>query len=168
MTIKFTFYRTLWGIEDKELPGLLEGLENRGIHGLEVCLPFTSLQTRRLLVGLQDRFKLIFLIPTSGRTVQDHLQSIKDQLKDILDDFPNPAKINIHGGVDCWEEKDVSEYFTGFLEIEKNCRIELLHETHRGRILYSPWSSLRALQSFPTLKLTADLSHWVVVRKDIC
>ena len=160
---KFTFYRTLWGIEDSVLEETLDGLKERGIEGLEVCLPFTSEKSRRLLVQLQDRFKMIFLIPTAGRKVQDHLKSIQDQLLDILKDFPNPEKVNIHGGQDSWDSDEVLQYFNGFLEIEKMHSVQLLHETHRGRILYSPWSSLRVFKQFPTLKLTADLSHWVVV-----
>jgi hypothetical protein len=39
----------------------------------------------------------------------------------------------------------------------------MMHETHRGRILYSPWASLQVMELFPTLLFTADLSHWVVV-----
>eukprot|EP00392_Amoebophrya_sp_AT5.2_P003085 g3090.t1 len=38
---------------------------------------------------------------------------------------------------------------------------KVCHETHRSRILYSPWRSVDLLQRFPSLKLTADLSHWV-------
>lgn len=159
---KFTFYRTLWGIEDCGLEETLNGLKDRGIEGLEICLLYTSEKSRRLLVQQQDRFKMIFLIPSAGRRVQDHLKSIQDQLLDIMSEF-HPEKINIHGGVDSWDSDEISQYFTGFLEIEKSCSVELLHETHRGRILYSPWSTLRVFKKFPTLKLTADLSHWVVV-----
>lgn len=45
--------------------------------------------------------------------------------------------------------------------------IAIYHETHRGRILYNPWITRDICKVFPTLKLTADLSHWCVVAERI-
>jgi len=34
---------------------------------------------------------------------------------------------------------ETSEYFEGALQMEEHVRVPVLHETHRKRILYSPW-----------------------------
>jgi len=41
--------------------------------------------------------------------------------------------------------------------------IPFAHETHRGRIFYTPWSTLRVLKQFEEIKVCSDYSHWVVV-----
>ena len=42
----------------------------------------------------------------------------------------------------------------------------VVHETHRQRLLYSPYPSaeLLALPELAALKINADLSHWCCVR----
>ena len=66
---------------------------------------------------------------------------------------------------DSWTWEQAKEYFEGVLAIQHEFPTlpPLLHETHRGRIMYNPWISQRVLEAFPTLSITADLSHWVVV-----
>ena len=41
--------------------------------------------------------------------------------------------------------------------------VRIHHETHRGRILYSPWTTPAILARHPQLAVCADLSHFVVV-----
>jgi len=36
-------------------------------------------------------------------------------------------------------------------------------ETHRGRTLFNPFTAVALIKKFPNLRLTADLSHWVLV-----
>jgi sugar phosphate isomerase/epimerase len=59
-----------------------------------------------------------------------------------------------------------TEFFKGALvvidKILKN-KVSISFETHRGRILYSPWVALDLVERFPALKFTLDLSHWVIV-----
>jgi len=42
-------------------------------------------------------------------------------------------------------------------------QISVSHETHRGRPLSNPFLTLRLLHALPSLRLTADISHWMVV-----
>ena len=52
------------------------------------------------------------------------------------------------------------------LVVEAASRVEALppvsHETHRGRALCCPFATARLLRRVPQLRLTSDLSHWVV------
>lgn len=112
------------------------------------------------------------MLQTSGENVTEHLASLDMQIADAL--AYNPVLLNIHGGLDRWSESESDEYFQGFLSLQEKYSTlasesasgtapAMLHETHRGRILYNPWTSLRLLKKFSSLLITADLSHWVVV-----
>lgn len=112
------------------------------------------------------------MLQSGGKTVHAHLDSLEAQIVESLE-YNNCVKINIHGGKDSWSWEETQEYFTGFLALENKynqsraasglAKVPMLHETHRGRILYAPWTTMRVMQAFPTLLFTADLSHWVVV-----
>jgi len=94
--------------------------------------------------------------------------------------------LNIHSGCDSWDERSAVAYFRDALPLtsaflEANPHVGAAsrevdthgsqpthltgasHETHRGRILHHPYATLRLLETFPPLRLTADLSHWHVV-----
>ena len=76
--------------------------------------------------------------------------------------------VNVHGGRDFFSAAEVNEYFSGFLEMERRYHpLPIAHETHRSRILYSPWVVGPILDKFPSLKLVADLSHFVCVAECI-
>jgi hypothetical protein len=49
------------------------------------------------------------------------------------------------------------------LQIEAALDVSVSHETHRGRALFNPFITGHLLNKFPTLYITADLSHWLVV-----
>ena len=38
--------------------------------------------------------------------------------------------------------------------------VTIAHETHRARILYSPWVSYQLLQKHPDLHLVADIRYY--------
>ena len=157
-------YKTLWGVTEP-LPSLLPTLKAKGYCGVEACFLYTSTEDKMTLLQARQAktIELIVLLQTSGSTVQEHLESLENQ---IIEALPyTPSKLNIHGGKDSWCWEEITEYFEGFLLLEAKYRtvVPLLHETHRGRILYSPWISFRVMEAFPTLCFTADVSHWVVV-----
>lgn len=164
-------YKTLWGVTEPLLELIPRLRSELGYTGVEACLLYVTPEDRAILLGasLGGEIKLVIMLQTGGDGVSDHLSSLDQQLADAVQ-F-RPAKINIHGGQDSWSYEQSCEYFEGFLKLQAKYQspellgdaVPLLHETHRGRILYSPWVSLPILKAFPSLLLTADLSHWVVV-----
>jgi len=160
-------FKTLWGVTEP-LGELLPRLRSEGYAGVEVCLIYATESDKDILLAAsqQGLTKLVVMLQTSGKSVADHVLSLDAQLSDAVQ--YRPVKINIHGGEDCWSFEQSCEYFTAFEALQHKYKDQLahcplLHETHRGRILYSPWASLPLLRAFPSLLLTADLSHWVVV-----
>eukprot|EP00658_Telonema_sp_P-2_P050036 TRINITY_DN3809_c0_g1_i2.p1 TRINITY_DN3809_c0_g1~~TRINITY_DN3809_c0_g1_i2.p1 ORF type:complete len:223 (+),score=30.20 TRINITY_DN3809_c0_g1_i2:99-767(+) len=73
------------------------------------------------------------------------------------------TQINAHSGSDSWSEGEASEYFERVLGMEIPEGVSMAHETHRGRVLSNPFVAGRLCEQFDHLRLTLDLSHWVVV-----
>eukprot|EP01087_Luapelamoeba_hula_P013406 TRINITY_DN3827_c1_g1_i1.p1 TRINITY_DN3827_c1_g1~~TRINITY_DN3827_c1_g1_i1.p1 ORF type:complete len:236 (+),score=33.46 TRINITY_DN3827_c1_g1_i1:322-1029(+) len=92
--------------------------------------------------------------------VSMHIDEFKLQLLDARE--LSPIFINSHSGKDWFSTSQAVEFFTAAVVIEKEVGIKVTHETHRSRILYSPWIMCNILPQVPELKLCADLSHFVV------
>lgn len=156
------------------------------ICGIEICLNFTSKEIQNILKKFIFELKFIFLVQSQGETLEKHVESIKQQIEEIDQFLTNDSSneyvsavtesdsvcddkafvINCHSGCDYWTTEESIQFFNLFnheIEFKYDHKFDFYHETHRGRILYSPWSALPILEAFPDLKLTADLSHWVVV-----
>ena len=71
--------------------------------------------------------------------------------------------VNVHSGRDWWDHDQGSRFFEKALEVQSAVDIPVCHETHRGRLLFSPAATSLYLSRFPELKLTADFSHWTCV-----
>jgi hypothetical protein len=97
----------------------------------------------------------------NGHTVEAHLQSLEIVLSESLETAP--VCINVHAGFDAWSETDALRFFEGALEQTAKLPVPVGFETHRGRALNTPWRTLAVLNAFPELRLTLDVSHWVLV-----
>ena len=60
-----------------------------------------------------------------------------------------PHHIICHGGVDAWNLEQAVEFYAGALEFEVEAGIPVAHETHRSRLLHSPWQTMEILTAFP-------------------
>lgn len=78
----------------------------------------------------------------------------------------DPILINCHPGRDFMSFERGCEFFTNVIEIANDTAVPVTFETHRGRILYSPWVTARYLEAFPEMWLTADFSHFTNVAEN--
>jgi hypothetical protein len=88
----------------------------------------------------------------------DSLESTVEQLAAY-----QPIKIGLHSGRDYMNRDEGARYFERALALEEKIGIPILHETHRGRLFYTPWDTAYYLTRFPSLRIVADYSHWVNV-----
>jgi sugar phosphate isomerase/epimerase len=95
-------------------------------------------------------------------TVKEHVAEFKRQVEGTLK-FLKPLHITSHSGKDTWTEEEYHEFFREIVEYTATLPVPVYHETHRGRVLYHPMVTERILKAFPSVLLTADLSHWVNV-----
>jgi hypothetical protein len=75
----------------------------------------------------------------------------------------DPIRINLHSGRDNMTAAEASAFFAEALRVEARIGVPVGHETHRGRILFTPWTTAGYLKQFDKLRITADYSHWVNV-----
>lgn len=74
-----------------------------------------------------------------------------------------PLLIVSHSARDSMSEGEQDRFFDRALAAEADLGIAVGHETHRQRAMFTPWTTARLLRRFPSLRLTADFSHWMNV-----
>lgn len=162
--MKLQLIRHTWGTTGT-WEDLFPAFETAGYQGLETAPP--EPKDRARLADLLDRhdFTLILQIASRGATVAEHLDTFERHLHAAC--ACRPRLINAHSGRDSWPEHEAEQFFSRVLELEAACGIPVVHETHRARILYNPWTTARMLERFPALKLCCDFSHWVCVSESL-
>ena len=158
-------FRHLWGV-NLPLEQAASRFKAQGYNGLEGHFGDASArrQARAILEahGLEN-MAMTFTQPdpVSGHSVAAHLKSLERGLAESLE--TNPTRIVAHAGHDAWSEADTLRFFQAAVEQVSLLPVQVGFETHRGRCLNTPWGTLGVLKQFPNLKLTLDLSHWVLV-----
>jgi hypothetical protein len=75
----------------------------------------------------------------------------------------NPLSINSHSGRDYFSLDEQLKVIDTVEEFSVKHNIVVAHETHRGRIGYSPYNAMELFKQRPNMKITADFSHWTCV-----
>jgi hypothetical protein len=148
-------FRALWGMTGP-LEAQIEQIAAAGYDGIEGWPEAVTLPTDDFLARLESHgLKLIM----ANRV--DETKDVERVIKELAS--YNPVKINLHSGRDCMTRDQGSAFFEEALRVEGEIGIPVGHETHRGRIFFTPWDTAYYLEKFPDLKITADYSHWVNV-----
>jgi sugar phosphate isomerase/epimerase len=148
-------FRALWGMTGA-LPEQIERIAAAGYDGVEAwwsALDVNPTHFRQLL----DAHHLKLVMAANVDTQTD----IEPTLMRLVE--YEPLRINLHSGRDHWTFDDGCTFFEEALRVESFLDLPVMHETHRGRLLFTPWHTAEYLRHFETLKITADYSHWVNV-----
>jgi hypothetical protein len=76
-------------------------------------------------------------------------------------------QVTYQSGWDSWTFDEGCRFFEAALKWEQKLNIPVAHETHRSRLLFTPWVTAEYLRQFPELKLCCDFSHWVVATESL-
>ena len=71
--------------------------------------------------------------------------------------------VNVHLGHDSMTHDEGVELLGASCDLSERAGVAFAHETHRGRLTYSPWRTPLLLRDEPRARLLADFAHWVVV-----
>jgi hypothetical protein len=153
--MKLLVFRSLWGmtgrIEDQIAQIAAEGYDGvEASHQPDVITP-------EALRSLLERYRLK-LIMGASISATNQLESALSALIEY-----QPLRIGLHSGRDSMSHSDGAAFLEQALKIEQKIGLPVAHETHRGRLFFTPWDTLHYLQAFPELKVVADFSHWVNV-----
>ncbi len=165
-------YKTLWGAVGANAPfsdfrGAIPHIAASGWDGVAFALiafefepEIGTLEDLRGLCADHD-LGLAVMVHSFGSDVDGHLAHLHQELHTAAS--IQPHHIICHGGVDAWTFDQASEFLASALRFESEIGVPVAHETHRSRLLHSPWQATEILTAFPDLKTAMDLSHWVVM-----
>ena len=165
-------YKTLWGAVGAGAPfadfrSAIPRIAEAGWNGVSVAViafqfdpEIGTLEELRELCASHD-LGLSVMVHTFGEDVAGHLEHLRREMERAAS--VQPHHIICHGGVDAWSLEQAKEFYSEALEYEAETGIPVAHETHRSRLLHSPWQAMEILEAFPELKTAMDLSHWVVM-----
>lgn len=158
--MKLILFRHLWGVTDPWEQAFPQ-FAAAGYQGIESRMPDAGDRQRFESLLKQHRFQYIPQIFTEGRSVAEHVASFRKQLIEAASFAPR--LVNAHSGQDAFTGDQSESFFEAALRIEDEVGVPVAHETHRGRILFNPWTTAHLIDRFDSLKLCCDFSHWVCV-----
>src|SRR6478672_5275219 len=145
--MKLLIFKALWGMTGS-LREQVERVAAAGYDGFELW-PEQQDMSRQDLMALADRFNLKMIVGTALQTQAE----IEPKLKQLSE--YEAVRINLHSGRDSMTRDEGCAFFEEALRVESQIHVPVGHETHRGRILFTPWDTAYYLSQFPNLKLTA-------------
>jgi hypothetical protein len=146
---------------EEEWASFLPKLKAKGYEAVDAALWDEAKDALLAELLQKNGLGLAAMVPTGGETVAEHLknyEAIYRRAKKM-----GAFRIYSHAGHDSFSERQQDEFFSGALASDPS----VCFETHRGRILYSPWVAGRLMEKFPKLRLNADYSHWTVVTESL-
>jgi hypothetical protein len=164
MPQRFLVYQSLWAMERRRPDGQewrldkkLNMIRDAGFDG--VGLRFVDReQVRSVTTFLRDH-GLSWQAQCYPRTVAD-LAPVLDLVAEFGADH-----VNLQPGIRPYDIEDGLPLIEGWVAMAKAANVTLNIETHRNRITTDLYATLHILDQFPELRLTADLSHYVVGRE---
>ena len=113
---------------------------------------------------LLDEYKFDYICDIRS-SPDDHAGSFEKMLEDAAE--LNPLKVNSQSGRDFWDFDTQRKFFDRILKFEEKFPFMVCHETHRMRCTFTPWSTVKLLEQYPDMPLTADISHWYCVTETL-
>ena len=151
--MRIEFIKSLWGFEDVPLADMLTRIRLAGYAGLEspMVLDRSVIQD----CGLD-------YVAQGFPVTLDDLQADIEKAHDF-----GAAILNLNFGRDHWPRELSLKMLEGAARLAEEAPLPVLFETHRGRLFHSASSTLDFLTQFPSLRLTADYSHWTCVSESL-
>jgi hypothetical protein len=162
--VKLVYAKSNWEATQLALPVFLERAARDGFDAVELYLPARPeppAEIRRLCA--EAGLRLIAQIATSGAGPEEHARSLEALYSRAVE--TGPLLVNCQTGRDVFPFDDNVRLLAHAQDLAASGGARLLHETHRGRALFSAPATAAYLRAVPGLELTADLSHWFCVHE---
>lgn len=159
---------TNWGFEGT-IRQFCEKAKKAGYDGIELWWPGDKKEQEQLFAALKEyQLEVGFLCGGWQSQPQEHLSTFKNAINEASGNTQQrPLYINCHSGKDYFTLVQNDAFIEFTTTKAKTSGIPILHETHRGRILYSAPIALDFIMRHPELKLTLDISHWCNVHESL-
>jgi len=165
--MRLELFKTLWG-DHRPWPVITREIQVAGFTGIEARIPDTGADATDKTCILRDaNMPYIAIALTGGGVIPRQDASLGDHLEDLRQALERaatmaPRFVNILGGNDRWHAATQAEFINAAIDIGREAGLTCVFETHRSRVLATPWVTLDVLPLCPDALFTADISHWVV------
>ena len=164
MAQRLRVYQSMWAMERRRPDGLEWSLEQKlamirdaGFDGAGVR--FIDRDYVREVTGFLRGHGMTWQAQCYPKTVDD-LKPVLDLVAEIGADH-----VNLQPDVRPERLEDCIRLLDGWRRLADQAGVPVYVETHRDRMTTDLFFTLRLLDSFPDLRLTADISHYVVGRE---
>lgn len=154
----------VWGMDLSNTSAVISQVTAAGYDGLEIGFPVKENEKQTALLGLAKSKGLIVIAQhydTEGESPEEYLASFTEHLQFLAS--LDPYFINSQTGKDYFTIPENARILQQAFTIEKQTGVRIIHETHRGKFSYSISGMSEYLRQFPSLRITADLSHYCAV-----
>jgi hypothetical protein len=166
---EITVYQSLWATE-RRIPGLAElpvperfdRVKQAGFDGMAIDLGAMSLEAARQVAPNYARTGLKSLLTAFPQTIEDLRPALH-----LAKEIGSPLVIVV-GQVMPIRVVEMIEVVEAWLRIAMEERMPIQFETHRNCITNDLFATLQLLDAIPEMRLSADLSHYVVDREMPC
>lgn len=157
----------LWGHEHLPLEDFLEKIRHAGYDGVDTWIPDDAAEKKLLFDYLQQHGMHIVTHQHQARGTDfaEFKTSFLRNLHACAE--PRPILINSHTGRDYFSKEQHLQLIDLALEFTAKTGIAVAHETHRGRLGYSPQMIAELFSERKDFAITADFSHWVCVTESL-
>jgi hypothetical protein len=159
-------YQSLWatemrrpGVAETPIPERFDRVRDAGYDGMAIDLGALDLATARGCVGEYARTGLRALVTA----FPDSIEALRPAIG-LAKDVGAPFVIVI-GQVTPLAVADMVPVIRGWLRVAAEEGMPIQFETHRNCITNDLYSTLLLLEAVPEMRLSADLSHYVVERE---
>jgi sugar phosphate isomerase/epimerase len=157
----------LWGHEHLKYSAFLDKMKDAGYDGFDTWVPDDESEKKQLFNYLQKHE--MYIVTHQHQAFGNNFHEFKKSFLKYLNICaePNPILINSHTGKDYFTLEQNLQLIDIAQEFSEKSGITVLHETHRGRVGYSPQMTAEIFKMRKNFFITADFSHWVCVTESM-
>ncbi len=160
---------TDWGFEGT-FDAFCAKAKKAGYDGVEAWWPTDNKAKQDELFSTLKKYDLSlgFLCGGSQEDPETHLEYYKKMIDAAArQTIQRPLYINNHSGRDHFSFEQNKKFIDHTTALSKETGIPIMHETHRGRMLFASHITRNFIEKCPDLKLTLDISHWCAVHESL-
>ncbi len=160
------FFNTDWG-RTVSWDAFCERTKTSGYDGIEIWFPTDEESQKQLKAALEKHNLKVGFLNGTNKSIpfEESLKQYTEHFKTLLS--WNPAYINCHTGNDFFSIEQNKAFIEAANKVAKESGTPIYHETHRGRFSYNLPDTEKYMTAIPDLKLTLDISHWMVVHESL-
>lgn len=158
--MKLTFFCPRWGSEALSWDLFCRKVKATGYDGVEAGVPFDPNEKKEMADALQKNG--LALIGQYWQSFEKDFAAHKLSYEKHLYHLASmrPVKIDAQTGKDYFTIEQNKQLFDIAFSFSQQTGIPVAHETHRNKALFAAHVTKQFLEQVPSLRITADFSHW--------